>query len=110
KAARSHYLRATALQATGSTDDAVKAYQRVLELAPAAAAPMAQLANIYLARNDAKSAVDFLGQVVKKQPRSLIAHVLMGQALLQAGNISAAEAELLPLQKSQPKNAEIQVL
>ena len=36
--------------------------------------------------------------------------MLMGQALLQAGNISGAEAELLPLQKAQPKNAEIQVL
>ena len=40
-----------------------------------------------------------LGQVLKSQPRSAAAHLLMGQAQLQAGNLARAEAELVPLAK-----------
>jgi tetratricopeptide (TPR) repeat protein len=108
QAATSHYLRGVALSGLGSTDDAIKAMQRVLELVPAAAPAQIQIATLQLDKHDPKAAIDFLNPLVKKQPRSANLHLLMGMALLEIGNLPGAEAELVPLSRAVPKSAELQ--
>jgi tetratricopeptide (TPR) repeat protein len=50
-----------------------------------------------------------LSQVIKAQPRSAGSRLLLGQALLEAGNLPGAEAEFQLLAKQNPESAIIQV-
>jgi tetratricopeptide (TPR) repeat protein len=108
-AARAQFIRGVALQALNRADESIKAFLRVLELVPSAMPAYVQLTNLYLAKNDTKAALDFLGRLIASQPRSSVAHMLMGQALLQAQNPSEAERHLLPVARANPSSSEAQI-
>lgn len=107
QAETSHFLRGLALEGKGATDDAIKAFLRVLELAPSSIPTQTHLAQVYLSRGDTKGALDFLNRVVKAQPNSGAVHLLIGQAHLLAGDLADAEKELIPLGRSNPSSAEV---
>jgi tetratricopeptide (TPR) repeat protein len=110
QAATSYYLRGMALARTGSTLDAIKNMQKVLELVPSAGAAQLQLASLHLANLDPKAAIDLLNPLIKAQPRSAALRMLMGEAQLKIGNLRGAEAELAPLERAFPTSGELQLL
>jgi len=110
-AVRSHFLHGLALQAVSSGEEAIKAFQRVLELAPASSAAQMQLATLYLDhRHDSKAAMELLGPLRKSQPTSGRIQFLVGEAKLLAGDVSGASAEIAPLAKANPSSPDVQAL
>jgi len=107
KSLRGQYVRGLALEATGSPDRAIEAYQEVLRIAPAAVPAQAKLASLHLARRNFKDALSLAQQVVKAQPRSSSAHLLYAQALFRTGDLANAERELLALAKATPSSADV---
>jgi tetratricopeptide (TPR) repeat protein len=85
----------------------LKAFLRVLELAPSVVAAQLDVANLHLARGNASTALTFLNTVVKARPGWGYPRYLRGQALLDLGDLAGAEAELLAVVKADPKSAEI---
>ena len=96
------YARGLALEATGSMDEAVKAYQEVLAIAPTSAAAQSKLATMYLTRRNSRDALQLSQQLVKAHPQSATAHFLYAKALLQSGDLANAERELFALAKADP--------
>src|SRR5262245_21773952 len=109
RAVPSHYLRGVALQATGSLEDAIQAFRKVEELAPAGTAAKMELAGLFLVRGDAKSSAEYSAQVIKAEPRLAAAYFAHAQALVKLGNLTAAERELLALAKAFPPSADVHV-
>ncbi len=107
RSARGQYARGLALEATGSIDEAVKAYQAALSAAPTSVPVQAKLAELYLAQRNFRDALQFSQQVVKARPQSAPAHLLYARALLQSGDFPNAERELLALAKAAPSSAEV---
>jgi tetratricopeptide (TPR) repeat protein len=110
KSAAGHFLKGQILTSTGSTDDAVKEYQEVLQLSPAATAALIQLAQINLARGDSSAAADLASQAIKAQPQSGIAHYLLAKSLLRQGKLTTAEQEVKGLEKGSAASPDVQTL
>jgi tetratricopeptide (TPR) repeat protein len=104
-----YFLRGFALSGRGSVDDAVTAFRKVLELAPAAEPAKMQLASLYVTRGENAAAIELLNPIIKAQPNAGPPRFLLGQALVQLGNLAGAEAQLLPLAKVNPSSPDIQI-
>ena len=96
-----------ALEANGSTDGAIAAFQNVLQLTPSEVSAQVQLASLYLRQGNAKGALDLAQQALKAQPRSGDIHFLYAQALLKSNDLPNAERELLALAKAAPSFADV---
>jgi len=105
-----HYLRGMALAETGDSAEAIKAFQDVLRLAPATVPALVKIATLYLNQNEAAAAADVLGQAIKLQPDSVLAHFLLSRAMLQVGNVDGAEKDVMKLVALAPNSAETQSL
>ena len=70
---------------TGHFDAAIVEFQKVTELAPAAATGFARLGQAYLEKGDYGGAIRPLQQAVKLDPDMAAAHQLLGYALLSQG-------------------------
>ena len=105
-----HFVRGVALEATGSRDEAIKAFQRVLELRPAAVPAQLKLANLLLDKGDTASAVEYLGQALKNQPQSFPGHFILAKALVRRGDVRQAERELKALAAIDGSAPEVQTL
>jgi tetratricopeptide (TPR) repeat protein len=103
------FLKGLALSAKGSTDEAVTAFRKVLEIAPASLPARMQLANLYVTRGENAAAIELLNPIIKAQPTAGPPRLLLGEALVQSGNLAAAEAQLVPLAKINPSSAEVQM-
>ncbi|HUK35187.1 MAG TPA: tetratricopeptide repeat protein [Vicinamibacterales bacterium] len=105
-----HYLRGMALQATSQYDEAIKAYQRVLQLEPSAVPAQIQLGAVYLANNDPAPAVEYLDQAIKAQPNLWPAHFVLAQALVRLNKVVRAEPEVGLLLRATPNSPDVQML
>jgi tetratricopeptide (TPR) repeat protein len=105
-----YYLKGLALRATQSLDDAAQAFRDALKLAPASTPILLQLAEADLARGARSSALEFATQVIKREPQSAVAHLLVARAQLQLGNVAAAEREMKGFARSLPNSPELQSL
>jgi len=109
KSATGHYLHGVALEANGSIDEAISAFQSVLQLTPSAVDAQVQLASLYLRQGNAKGALDLAQQALKAQPQSAGIHFLYAQALLKSNDLPNAERELLGLAKAAANVTDVQV-
>jgi putative PEP-CTERM system TPR-repeat lipoprotein len=105
-----HYLHGMALQATSQYDEAIKAFQRVLQLEPTAVPAQVQLGAVYLAKGDAAPAVEYLDQAIKSQPGLWAPHYLLAQALIRLEKVVRAEPEVSLLAQATPRSADVQML
>jgi tetratricopeptide (TPR) repeat protein len=105
--APAQYLRGTALRASGSRDEALKAFQEALKLDPGATAVLLHLADLNLALGNAPAAAEFAGQAVKRSPTLVLAHLLLGSALLRQGNLVGAGREVAGLAKAAATSADV---
>ena len=71
---------------------ALTAFQDLLAKTPGSLPVQLRIASLYLVRGDTKAALGFLSTVLKAQPQLGNAHFLLGQALLQAGDLPAPSA------------------
>jgi tetratricopeptide (TPR) repeat protein len=110
KSVPGHYLRGIALQAAGDNDEAIKAFQQVLQLNPSAVPAQIQLGDLFLTRGDAAAAAEMLGQAVKNQPQSFLAHLLLAKSLLRIRDVNRAEAEATALAKLDARSADVQAV
>ena len=108
KSATGQYLHGVALEANGSIDEAIAAFQNVLQLIPSAVDAQVQLANLYLQQGYAKGALDLAQQALKAQPQSAGIHFLYAQALLKSNDLPNAERELLALAKAAANFGDVQ--
>ncbi len=76
-------------------DKAIEEFKRELELQPAHASSLMQIAFEYLKRSDGASALPWAQQAVAAAPREFPAHKALGQALLETGDVDGAIKELL---------------
>jgi Flp pilus assembly protein TadD len=104
---RGHWVRGLALEETGSTEEAIKAFQAALGVAPTSSAVQGKLAALYLAIGNSRDALQLAQQVVKAQPQSGAARFLHARAMFRTGDVANAERELLALAKAAPNSAEI---
>jgi tetratricopeptide (TPR) repeat protein len=88
-----HYARGVFLLQE-QADKAIEEFKRELELQPAHAPSMMQIAFEYLNRGDASSALPWAQQAVAAAPKAFAAHKALGQALLETGDIDGAIKEL----------------
>lgn len=110
RSAPAHYMRGVALQATRENDQAIDAFRQVLQLRPTAVPAQLALADLYIKRGEAAAALQFLGQTLKLQPTLGVAHYLRAKALLQMGNIPAAEAAVKLVMTTNTASADAQAL
>jgi tetratricopeptide (TPR) repeat protein len=104
------YLEGRALEATGATDAAIAAFQDVLKLSPSAFTAQVRLAGLYLTKGDFAGAENQVGQGVKAQPTSAVAHFVLTKALLGQNKLALAEAELKNLAKTNANSDELHTL
>ena len=101
------YLRAYALEKTGSTQEATAIYLNLSKTDPSWVPVQARLASVYLQQNAAREALGYAEHVVKARPRDTAAHFVYAQALLRSGNVNRAEEELVALNKAIPSSPEV---
>ena len=76
-------------------DRAIEEFKRELELQPAHPSSLMQIAFEYLKRSDGASALPWAQQAVAAAPREFPAHKVLGQSLLETGDVDGAIKELL---------------
>lgn len=102
-----HFLRGLSMEAVGREDDAIKAFQKVLELQPSAAPAQLQLANLFLSRGNAAAAAELAQQAIKNDGRLTAARVTLAKALVRTGDLNRAEAEASFVAKANPSSADV---
>jgi tetratricopeptide (TPR) repeat protein len=75
-------------------DRAIDEFKKELELQPAHAPSLMQIAFEYLKRGDAQTALPWARQAVTAAPGEFPAHKALGQALLETGDVDGAIKEL----------------
>ncbi len=84
------------LAARNDVDEAVAAYNQATTLNPRSAAALMALAQLKLQQRALDEAGKLARQALREQPDSVNARVVLVQALIAAGNFSAAEQEIKP--------------
>jgi tetratricopeptide (TPR) repeat protein len=75
-------------------DKAIEEFKRELDLQPAHASSLMQIAFEYLKRTDGAAALPWAKQAVAAAPREFPAHKALGHALLETGDVDGAIKEL----------------
>jgi tetratricopeptide (TPR) repeat protein len=75
-------------------DKAIEEFKKELELQPGHPQSLMQIAFEYLNRGDAQQALPWAKQAVQAAPNDFAAHKVVGQALLDTGDVDGAIAEL----------------
>jgi tetratricopeptide (TPR) repeat protein len=76
------------------SDKAIEEFKRELDLQPGHPSSLMQLAYEYVNRGDAATALPWAEQAVKAAPNAFPARKVLGQALLETGNVEGAIREL----------------
>ena len=105
---RSQFLYAQALEATGAFDESRQVLQELLSRDTSSVPLQVRLSTLALRQGQYKDALLYAQQVVKARPRAADAHFVYGQALLKAGDLQAAERELLAVEKVAPDSGPVQ--
>jgi tetratricopeptide (TPR) repeat protein len=88
-----HYARGVYLLAE-QPDKAIDEFKKELELQPGHPQSLMQIAFEYLNRGDAQTALSWAKQALAAAPDDFAAHKVLGQALLDTGDVTAAIDEL----------------
>ncbi len=98
-------LQAKFQTSTRKTNEAIATLQKVVEIAPEAAAPYGILAQLYIGSGDSKRALETLKQAVKKNPALASAHMQMGMLEQGTGDYKAARESYEEVTKLRPRFA-----
>ncbi len=85
-------------------EEARKAFDRAIDSAPGAAAPLLQRARVLALQGQQPQAVADLDKVIEISPQNAVPLVLRARIQQQAGNSEAAAADLAKVLKAQPDN------
>jgi len=108
--AEAHFLSGSVLEATQSTDEAIKEFQEVLRLRPSTTAASVELAKLFLIAGDIARATEFSGQAVKSSPQSTTAHFMSAKSQVRLGNLTNAEPQVMALAKIDGRSSDVQIL
>lgn len=100
--AEAQYILGTINMYLRRPEDARRAFNRVLELNPRAAAAQVQLANLELNSGNPTASVQHAQDAVTSQPQNANARFLLARSHLAANNLDGAERELKTLLTSHP--------
>ena len=100
--AEAQYILGTINMHLRRPEDARRAFNRVLELNPRAAAAQVQLANLELNSGNPTASVQHAQDAVTSQPQNANARFLLARSHLAANNLDGAERELKTLLTSHP--------
>lgn len=101
-----HYAFAVFLL-TDDPDRAIREFERELVIQPGHAASHVQIAGEYLKRGDAERARPHAEKAIAIAPTDFIAHRLMGQVALDAGDVPAAIASLEQSRTLEPSSPSV---
>lgn len=82
--------------------EAIKEFERELEITPSHGNALFLLTTLYLKQGNAEKAVNYARRFVKSSPTNVAPHRLLGEALLQSGEIPGAIAELQTAARQEP--------
>ena len=87
-------------------EQAMKEFQRELEITPAHVLARVQLVYLYLKQGDSEKGTELAREALKLDPNFFLTHNLMGRALLAGGHASAAIEELKTAVRLEPTSPE----
>lgn len=90
--------------------EAIKEFERELEISPSDSNALFRLATLYLKQGNFDKTATYARQILKSNPTAVAAHRLLGEALLQSGEIAGAIAELRIAVKQEPDFAQTHFL
>lgn len=88
-----HQEVASALEAQGKTDDALRHLALAIGVAPENPSPLVQIGSYYLKRNQVSDAVFRLEEAIELKPGLLDAHFLLGEAYYQDNDLPSARVQ-----------------
>ena len=100
-----HYLYACSLLAE-NPEQAIREFQRELEITPASAGALSMLAWALLNRGDPAAALPYAERAVKSEPAYAVAQYVVGRALVETGDVEHGIPYLELAAKSDPANVE----
>jgi tetratricopeptide (TPR) repeat protein len=91
-------------------DEAIKEFERELEITPSDSNALFRLSTLYLKQGNSDKAANYARRMLKSSPTAVAAHRLLGEALLQSGEVAGAIAELQTAVKQEPDFAQTHFL
>jgi tetratricopeptide (TPR) repeat protein len=104
-----HYAYATALEATGEYDNALREFREEIRVSPRSALPYIRIASLSLQLHNAKEALPSSKQAVLLAPQSAAAHDVLARTLKQLGEIQAARKEPAVAKKLESSPTEVDI-
>ena len=102
-----HYAVGLVRVARREREEAIRAFNEVLAIAPSAGDADLQLAELHLAGGDANTAAQFAAQAVKAMPSSVPAHLTFARALLARRDVAALGDQVTWLKAAAPQMPEV---
>ena len=102
KSMRGQYVKAAALEATGAIAEAIQTWRGMLATDGALVPVQLRLARLLNSQQNFSEAAQLAGLAVKALPQSIEAHLVLGDALMQMGNLAAAEPEFKFVASARP--------
>lgn len=99
-----------AFLADSDPGEAVKEFERELEINPSDDNALFRLASLYLKQGNPDKSVAYARRILKSSPTAIAVHRLLGEALLQSGEAAGAIAELQTASKREPGFAQTHFL
>jgi predicted Zn-dependent protease len=103
-----HYLFGSYLL-TSDPDAGLAQLKKELEISPGHVPALEQIAFEYLKRGDAAAALPYARNAVAADPRSVVAHIALGRALIESGDVGNGIRELQFSKKLAPENPQIRI-
>jgi tetratricopeptide (TPR) repeat protein len=104
ESAKAHYNGAVALQRAGRLDDAMVHYRRALEIFPNCADAALGIGTLYTLRGSDAGAQHWYEEAVRRDPKSAMGNLKLGQLHLRLGEYDTAEAAFLSGLEGEPNN------
>jgi tetratricopeptide (TPR) repeat protein len=90
--------------------EAIKEFERELEINPSDGNALFRLAMLYLKQGNPEKAVDYARRILKSSPSAVAPRRLLGEALLQSGDTTGAIVELQTTARQEPDFAQTHFL
>ena len=99
-----------AFLADSDPGEAIKEFERELEISPSDSNALFRLATLYLKQGNSEKAATYARRILKSNPTAVAAHRLLGEVLVQSGEVAGAIAELQIAVKQEPDFAQTHFL
>lgn len=107
---KGQFLKGSALQGSGSLETALKTFQDLQAQAPGDIPTQLKVAELQMLLQRYPEAIELTTNIIKRDPSSTQAHMLLATAALNQGNVAKAESELAQLVKNDPNSPDVQNL